>query len=160
MNQIKTEVFVNLPPAQVRRLLDLFLRDHPEMTLRAACAPRSSTMAATERTVTVFLERAAGGSRGFERLGVSWGPCEGGPYLTFKGEVEVTADAGHGACRIALCGSYIPPLGIAGQAFEFIVGRRVAIAIAGDLLNKIRTAIEPSYRESAREISLWSARAV
>ena len=89
-----------------------------------------------------------------------WGPCEGGPYLTFKGEIEVAAGAGRDASIIVLSGSYIPPLGIAGQAFEFIVGRRIAMAIAKDVLQRVRTTIEHVQREPASEVRYWPARAV
>jgi hypothetical protein len=94
-----------------------------------------------ERDVKVRFSSVEHGERGSRQFRVSWGPCEGGPYLAFEGTVEVMADEQPGGLRLILSGSYVPPAGIAGSAFDFIVGRRMARATARASLQRLRAAI-------------------
>jgi hypothetical protein len=74
---------------------------------------------------------------GYRLLDVSWTPKDGGPYPRFSGTVSV-ADDGAGWSRIEIDGSYRPPFGIAGAAFDAAVGQRIAQATASELLAELK----------------------
>ncbi len=157
MQQIEAGVAVSPTPARARRLLGLVLREQRALTLPLAPPPETYGAGSAGRRVAVVFEPAGSG---FERFGVRWGPCVGGPFLAFQGEIDVAAEAGRDGSRIVLRGSYVPPPGLAGQAFEFILGRRIAIAIANGVLQRVRATIERMHAGSPAERPLWSSRAV
>ncbi len=74
---------------------------------------------------------------GYRLLDVSWTPKDGGPYPSFSGTLSVAEDA-IGWCRIEIDGSYRPPFGIAGAAFDAAFGQRIAQATASELLAEIK----------------------
>jgi hypothetical protein len=74
---------------------------------------------------------------GYRLLDVSWTPKDGGPYPSFSGTLSVAEDA-IGWSRIEIDGSYRPPFGIAGAAFDAAVGQRIAQATASELLAEIK----------------------
>ncbi len=74
---------------------------------------------------------------GYKLLDVSWAPKDGGPYPAFAGTLSVAEDA-TGWSRIELDGSYKPPFGIAGAAFDAAVGHRIAQSTAAELLAEIK----------------------
>jgi hypothetical protein len=159
VKQIKAELYVDCPPAQAHRHLDAFFSDHPKMTFRLPVVPGAEAMFALERQVTISVERQKRRPEDFDRLNVTWGPAGGGPFPVFEGTIEVEADDDYNSFRLVLSGSYVPPLGIAGKAFDFVVGRRIAIATARDLLAKMRTQIERSFHEleAAKVVRLAAA---
>ena len=74
---------------------------------------------------------------GYRLLDLTWAPKDGGPYPTFAGTLSVAEDAA-GWSRIEIDGTYSPPLGIAGMAFDAVVGHRIAQATATELLAEIK----------------------
>jgi hypothetical protein len=74
---------------------------------------------------------------GYKLLDVTWAPADGGPYPRFAGTLSVAEDA-VGWSRIELDGSYRPPFGIAGAAFDAAVGHRIAQGTATELLAEIK----------------------
>jgi hypothetical protein len=74
---------------------------------------------------------------GYRLLDVSWTPKDGGPYPRFTGTLSVAED-GAGWSRIEIDGSYRPPFGIAGAAFDAAVGQRIAQATASELLAELK----------------------
>ena len=74
---------------------------------------------------------------GYKLLDVSWAPKDGGPYPTFAGTLSVAEDA-PGWSRIEIDGTYSPPFGIAGAAFDAAIGHRIAQATASELLGEIK----------------------
>ena len=74
---------------------------------------------------------------GYRLLDVSWTPKDGGPYPRFDGTLSVAED-GAGWSRIEIDGSYRPPFGIAGAAFDAAVGQRIAQATASELLAELK----------------------
>ncbi|MDB5041130.1 MAG: hypothetical protein JWN27_1856 [Candidatus Eremiobacteraeota bacterium] len=74
---------------------------------------------------------------GYRLLDVSWTPKDGGPYPRFSGTLSVAED-GAGWSRIEIDGSYRPPFGIAGAAFDAAVGQRIAQATASELLAELK----------------------
>jgi hypothetical protein len=89
-----------------------------------------------ERNVEIRLS-AKPGYPGYRFLDVEWKPKDGGPYPVFHGTLSV-ADEGAGWSRIDLDGTYQPPFGLAGAAFDAAVGHRIAEATASELLSQFR----------------------
>jgi hypothetical protein len=89
-----------------------------------------------ERDVEVRLTPKPGYT-GYKLLDISWAPKDGGPYPVFTGGLTV-ADEGAGWSRIELDGTYEPPFGALGAAFDAAVGHRIAGATATELLAQMK----------------------
>jgi len=76
---------------------------------------------------------------------VHWTPI-GGLYPNFEGEITVRADEDYTTCLLELQGDYRPPGGAIGQAFDAVVGRKIASATARALLEEIAHRIVARYR--------------
>jgi hypothetical protein len=76
---------------------------------------------------------------------IHWKP-QGGPYPEFEGELTVRADETYETSRLELRGSYSPPGGIAGAAFDVVAGGRIASATAQALLRHIGDEMEEHYQ--------------
>ena len=74
---------------------------------------------------------------GYKLLDLSWAPRDGGPYPTFNGTLSVAQDA-IGWSRVEIDGTYQPPFGIAGAAFDAVLGHRIAQQTALELLAEMR----------------------
>jgi hypothetical protein len=157
VHQIRAELSVGRPPLEARRHLDAFFKAHPIIALHVELAAQDDSTLAIERDVKVRLGLRERGQNGGECTRVAWGPCEGGPFLPFEATVEIRSDEDPRALRLVLSGSYVPPDGIARTAFDFIVGRRIAMATARELLLRMRTEIEGAYLESGSGKALRGA---
>jgi hypothetical protein len=80
---------------------------------------------------------------------VHWKP-NAGPYPEFDGELTVRADETYSSSLLELQGSYRPPGGIAGAAFDAAVGNRIASATAQALLDRLGREMESRYRRDER----------
>lgn len=76
---------------------------------------------------------------------IHWKP-QGGPYPEFEGELTVRADETWETSRLELRGSYRPPGGIAGAAFDLVVGGHIASSTAQALLRRLGDEMETRYR--------------
>ncbi|GAC1412535.1 MAG: hypothetical protein NVSMB64_22810 [Candidatus Velthaea sp.] len=74
---------------------------------------------------------------GYRLLDVSWAPKDGGPYPTFAGTLSVAEDSA-GWSRIEIDGTYRPPFGVAGAAFDAAFGHRIAQGTASELLAELK----------------------
>jgi hypothetical protein len=79
------------------------------------------------------------------RYSVQWAPAEPGPFPLFAGELHVENDEDYDAFWLVLEGTYEPPLGLAGAAFDAILGSRIAAVCARNLLASIAAAVEAEY---------------
>jgi hypothetical protein len=75
---------------------------------------------------------------------VHWKP-KAGPYPEFDGELTVRADETYASSRLELQGSYRPPGGALGAAFDAAVGNRIARATAQALLERLGAELESRY---------------
>jgi len=84
---------------------------------------------------------------------VRWTPEGGGPYPDFDGELTVRADEDYTTSILELKGEYLPPGGKLGQAFDYVVGSRIATITAQTLLKRLGSEFETRYRaeESAKK---------
>jgi hypothetical protein len=92
------------------------------------------------------IERIHAPSDSFEEFLVTWEAVGGGPFPRFAGKLAVKGDEDYDSFRLVLEGTYDPPLGAAGEAFDVLVGHWIAIATARDLLERVREAVETAYR--------------
>ncbi len=84
-----------------------------------------------------------------------WDP-KSGPYPEFDGELTVRADETYQSSLLELRGSYRPPGGALGAAFDWAAGSRIATATAQELLKRIGNEIESRYNRD-EEAKLSSA---
>ncbi|HEY5340076.1 MAG TPA: hypothetical protein VIK27_03540 [Candidatus Aquilonibacter sp.] len=82
---------------------------------------------------------------GYEVMDIQWTRHNDGPYPIFRGILSVEESAGN-FCRLDLDGSYEPPFGIAGAAFDAVVGHRIALAASRQLLREIKTGFELAFQ--------------
>jgi hypothetical protein len=75
---------------------------------------------------------------------VHWKP-EAGPYPEFDGELTVRADETYSSSLLELRGSYRPPGGMLGAAFDAAIGSRIASATAQALLERLAREMESRY---------------
>jgi hypothetical protein len=78
---------------------------------------------------------------------VEWTPVAGGPFPTFNGGISLPNADDYDSCFIALDGTYEPPFGALGEAFDRTIGRAIAESTGRDLLERIGTFMEESSRE-------------
>jgi hypothetical protein len=100
-----------------------------------------------EKDVLVQLSPKPGYA-GYELLDIRWEPKDGGAYPAFHGTLSI-ADEGAGWSRIELDGTYTPPLGVLGLAFDAAVGHRIAAATAAEFLAEIKRVVSTPAQASA-----------
>src|SRR5579863_9108027 len=76
---------------------------------------------------------------------IHWDP-QSGPYPQFDGELTVRADETYESALLELRGSYRPPGGALGAAFDWAAGSRIATATARELLARLGSEIESRYQ--------------
>ena len=154
VNQLQKRAIVRCPLSQAPGYLDRFFAECADangqirLTLRAPLqVPRMSVELALERSVRICVERGPALGKG-RPLYVRWSADAGGPFPTFVGTLEVEADEDYASSRLALAGTYEPPLGLAGKVFDAVLGHHIALATARDLLGRIAEYIEHSYADT------------
>lgn len=78
---------------------------------------------------------------------VHWTPEAGGPFPDFDGELTVRADEDWNTSILELQGTYVPPGGPLGYAFDRVAGKQIAALTAQSLLENIAHEFELRYRE-------------
>ncbi|MEO9169764.1 MAG: hypothetical protein ABI282_06460 [Candidatus Baltobacteraceae bacterium] len=114
----------------------------------------SSTGAALEKDVVITYGVATDPMKFDEPWKMHWGPKDGGPYPEFDGTLTIRADEEYTSCWLELRGSYEPPLGAVGAAFDAVLGSRIASSTARGFLQKIGSAMESTYQreEGAKHV--------
>lgn len=77
---------------------------------------------------------------------ISWEPEVGGIYPRFHGSLSIRASDTYESARLELRGSYEPPLGAIGKAFDSVLGKRIAELTGERFLDEIASAIEERHR--------------
>jgi hypothetical protein len=151
-SKIAQRTLVQCPPAQASRRLHDFFRTHGSRDGDIARLPLwievtvpGLTPLRLDRDVIVTLQ--AGHRQGdmTPRYHIQWAPAKPGPFPLFAGEMRVENDEDYHAFWLVLKGTYEPPLGLVGAAFDSIVGSRIAAVCARNLLTRIAEAIETEY---------------
>jgi hypothetical protein len=147
MSVLREELYVKCPVNQARRHLDAFFKERPTLALRVPLTiPGLKGGSLVQKDVTAAIKRIHAPSDAFEDFSVAWEAVGGGPFPHFTGKLAVKGDEDYNSFRLVLEGTYDPPLGVAGEAFDALVGHWIAIATARDLLERVREAVETAYR--------------
>jgi hypothetical protein len=100
---------------------------------------------ALEKDVLVSYRKGEDPLRFDEPWLVHWTPEGGGPYPDFDGELTVRADESYRRAVLELRGEYKPPLGTFGQAFDLVLGAKIAARTARALLQEIARVMEERF---------------
>jgi hypothetical protein len=121
--------------------------DVAKLDLRVAAAvPGLPAPVSLSHPVVATLQYEAHPADMKPRFHVQWVPLGDQPLPAFAGALTVDSDEDYGSFFLVLDGRYEPPLGLAGQAFDAVVGHRIAESTADDLLARIRDYVEAAYR--------------
>jgi uncharacterized membrane protein len=99
--------------------------------------------------VVVTYEAAVDRMHFDEPWRVHWEP-KAGPYPEFDGELTVRADENYSSSLLELKGSYRPPGGAFGAAFDEVLGKHVASATAQALLERLGGELEVCYAQDEK----------
>ncbi|MFY9781807.1 MAG: hypothetical protein WAJ85_15010 [Candidatus Baltobacteraceae bacterium] len=145
MSEIHEYVTLRCPFERVPALLEEYLNEHGARDGGAATLTMHVQVGdlALERDVLATMAPKPG-YPGYELLQIEWKPKDGGLYPAFNALVSV-ADEGSGFSRIDLDGSYEPPLGPLGVAFDAALGHRFAHQTVVDLLAHLKKTCETRY---------------
>ncbi|MBV9438850.1 MAG: hypothetical protein JOZ24_02540 [Candidatus Eremiobacteraeota bacterium] len=85
------------------------------------------------------------------RYAIAWEPgktARGVPTPGFDGTVTLRAGQDYDESELTLEGGYIPPGGAAGRIFDEMIGRRIAHATLGALLEGVRAELREDHRRT------------
>jgi hypothetical protein len=146
MNHINVSVTVGRTPAETMNRLQEFFREYApeaEMTfaLRAPFDISSLSVGVTlQRDVTARFAPLGNTNRAYA---ISWEPVAAGPFPAFSGTIFInSSEADETETCMTLDGHYHPPLGVAGDVFDALVGKHIAQASAADLLERISMYVD------------------
>jgi hypothetical protein len=118
---------------------------HKGVTLLPLKAALPLLKGALEKNVLVSYRKGQDPLRFDEPWLVHWTPQGGGPYPDFDGELTVRADESYRRAVLELRGEYKPPLGTFGQAFDLVLGAKIAARTARALLQEIARVMEERF---------------
>lgn len=146
MSEIHEHRFLNCPYNRARELLAEAVADAVETgTGRTVRLTLPITGGEISKDVLVEVKHGIDPSHFDQPWVLHWEPI-GGAYPSFDGRLTVQAEDTYRTARLALDGSYTPPGGAAGAAFDAVVGTKLASATAKELLRKIGDALEQRYQ--------------
>lgn len=153
MSAIHERVYVNCPFNKAPSFLNYYLEELARTTDPAGSILRLQVPLATlgiPTNLNIHRDVVArfappDNAYGKQRTAVTWTPEGGGPFPTFTGFISVEQDERYGSSSLLLEGTYEPPLGTIGTAFDAVVGNRIAVATAHELLNALRRRIEDDW---------------
>jgi hypothetical protein len=152
VRRLNRSVLVNTPAAFARAYVTTSFLERPsaneksdgaEISLRFPL-PRFIIGGLTlEKRVNVSLRYGSADAAG-RALTISWRPIGSSALPDFHGKLVATPET-ETACRLAIAGAYTPPGGIAGVAFDQLIGGRISAATIGSLLDQFKASIEADY---------------
>jgi len=99
-----------------------------------------------ERDVMVAfvpMRGAKGAQQLHDEVEFTWEPTGGGPFPTFCGTLRMHPEGSR--TELVLSGEYQPPGGKLGDAFDAVIGKRVAEATAQTLLERLKDDLESDF---------------
>ena len=160
MSKLFERILVDVPLSQGGRRVVDFLRtqgnragDALQLPLRLSVPiPGMAKPLTIQKDVIASFEAEPESSDMTPHYRVGWAPREGGPYPIFSGTFTIDGADDYDRFWLVLDGSYEPPIGLIGGAFDALAGRFIARATARDLLGRIRDGVEAAYEmdESAK----------
>jgi hypothetical protein len=109
------------------------------------------------RRAVATLRRPPASVTGDASYRVQWEPETPGPFPVFTGELFVEPVSARESLSLRLHGVYTPPLAFLGKGHD-LIGNRLAVATANELLLGMRNFIERDFKiETARKKSKRAA---
>ncbi len=156
MPKISAHAVVGSPPATTKRLLQEYVAQHGRSDGTVSFSLRVPLLASLTDDLSLahdVLVRFWQG-RTEDHLGdvllVEWTPSGEGPYPTFSGVVNIVAEADARTARIEIDGTYDPPGGMLGRAFDAVLGHRLAQISVGDLVQRLARELTPVASSETR----------
>jgi hypothetical protein len=142
---------VACPVAQAPQYLERFFADYAVedaavLALRVPIVLPGLPLLMLARDCVIRLTRIHDKGETIASYAVEWAPVAGGPFPRFTGRISVPNAEDYNSCFIALDGTYEPPLGALGEAFDRTIGRAIAESTGRDLLQRMGTFIEQAAR--------------
>jgi hypothetical protein len=148
--QIAIAVPLNRAPYYLERFFtERRSADGNETTLRLAVPGLPPGLALEHNVLATFVREGRWNSWD-DSAEVSWQPEGGGPFPTFHGKFTIKAGDDYSSAWLEIVGSYIPPGGAAGRAFDATVGHSIARGTAQRLLGQLKAAIEQYHVDEER----------
>jgi hypothetical protein len=143
---------VACPVAQAPQFLERFFADYAVddmavLALRVPVVLPGLPLLMLARDCVVRLSRLHDVGAITASYDVEWAPVAGGPFPRFTGRISLPTAEDNESCFIALDGTYEPPLGVLGEAFDRTIGRAIAESTGRDLLERIGAFMEKSSRD-------------
>lgn len=143
---------VACPVAQAPRFLELFFADYAVddsavLALRVPVVLPGLPLLVLARDCVIKITRVHDVGAMIASYAVEWAPVAGGPFPSFSGRISLPNTEDYDTCFIALDGTYEPPLGALGEAFDRTIGRAIAESTGRDLLDRVGTFMEQSSRD-------------
>ena len=108
-------------------------------------APGSDADMRVAHTVVLDIRISSRPAEYEARFDVEWKPSSGGLYPSFSGELSIENE-NYDSFWLVLEGTYEPPFGVIGSAFDAVVGRRIAGQSARELLARIAASMEAGFQ--------------
>jgi hypothetical protein len=151
MSVIKERVYVAAPYTQAREAFERRLglaagEKHGTCSLMLAFPLGEDHEIA--RAVTATTQRQPDSANYTSHYLISWDAgrtARGVPTPAFAGTLTLSAGQDYGETVLQLVGAYEPPGGIAGRAFDEMVGRRVAHTTLSELLAGVGEVLRESH---------------
>jgi len=151
ISQLHVNRAVKCPVAQAPQFLEKFFAEHAvdDAAVLALRVPivlpgLPTLMLARDCVVRLTPVRRRGAM--IASYSVNWEPIAGGPFPCFSGTISLPNADDYESCRVALDGTYEPPLGALGEVFDRTLGRAIAESTGRDLLDRIGMFIERASR--------------
>lgn len=154
MTRLRDETLVECSIAETRVRLDAFLaslqaRDGiRRLRLRVPISPAASRGFAIDREVRVEVRPKHDDALDADVVEIAWKPEGTTIFPPFEGTLAVVHDHTADRAILKIDGTYTPPFGAAGQAFDATIGRQIAVATAREFLRDLKRAIEGPGTES------------
>jgi len=149
MSNLLQRLYLRCPYARARTYLDSALHDLASsgetQVVRLRVPIDLDGQRGLEKDVVVTFGKGEDPLHFDQPWTVHWTPSGGGPYPDFDGTLTVRADEDFGSSMLELSGVYDPPMGVAGAAFDAIVGSRIANATAREFLSRLGRDMEARF---------------
>ena len=150
-SNVRQHVHVACPAAEAKRYLEAHFderganRGVMRLSFSVPLVPGAGEVVGVRRVVTASIEPLTKkGDGSLEAMRVRWEP-DGGPFPSFEGTLEAEREERYDSLRLSLSGAYEPPFGVAGTAFDTVLGKRIAATTAHRLLLELAERIEQDY---------------
>jgi hypothetical protein len=145
---ISERALIHAPLGAADGLLAGFFAAHPARTDTGARLIFHAGNIETPAIVLVAAAHMPGDMT--PRYTVHWESDGHTGFPVFEGVLTVDADEDYDAFWLRITGTYRPPAGIIGAAFDAVIGNRLAAETAHNLLAEIRDAVEAVFHQQER----------